>query len=296
MGENMPTGTTERRDVNRWRMWTLVFALIALVLGVVVVVQAVMLHTQGWRVQLGNVPEWVAALGTVVAIVAVLFAALGYRHDVLTRVEDEKQRVVTERRQQSELLSGWFVHYGSARHGPQIGDAPREVINVTQIGLINASQVVVYDLLVVALSRWKSYPTPMVVNFDESTAVVRRPGGAIQSVAVEMGFIPPVEWERRRDRLAVGSAKVLAPGRWSVELRLGTTSVEPNELHLFFRDHRGVFWWRDAIGNLTEVPAPVDPQNREIRVRLIEETLGEEPTDARVSVLSPKPLPETAAT
>lgn len=72
--------------MNRWRIWTLVFALIALVLGVVVVVQAVMLHTQGWRVQLGNVAEWVAALGTVVAIVAVLIAALGYRHDVRTRV------------------------------------------------------------------------------------------------------------------------------------------------------------------------------------------------------------------
>lgn len=167
---------------------------------------------------------------------------------------------------------------------------------MTQIGLINASQVVIYDLRVVAVCRKKSHPTPMVIDFDERTAVVRRPDGGIQSVAVEMGFIPPVEWERRRDRLAVGSAKVVAPGRWSVELRLGTTSVEPNELHLFSCDHRGVYWWRDAIGNLTELPAPVDDQNREIGVRLIEEVLREEPTDTRVTILSLKTLPETAAT
>ncbi|ORA08050.1 hypothetical protein BST14_25175 [Mycobacterium arosiense ATCC BAA-1401 = DSM 45069] len=282
--------------MNRWRGWTFGLLFIALVLAVVVGVQAVMLHTQGWRVQLGNVAEWVAALGTAVAIVAVLFAALGYRHDVRTRVEDEKQRAAVERRQQAELLSGWFVHYGSARQGPQMGNASPEIINVTQIGLINASQVVVYDLFAAALCRHQSHPTPMVVNFDEASAVVRRPGGAIQSVAVEMGFVPPVEWEARRDRLAVGSAKVLAPGRWSVELRLGTTSVVPSELHLFFRDHRGVYWWRDAVGHLTEMPAPVDDQNRKSRVRLIEEALGEEPTDARVGVLSPKPLPETAAT
>jgi hypothetical protein len=111
-----------------------------------------------------------------------------------------------------------------------------------------------------------------------------------------MGFIPPVEWERRRDSLAVGWAKVIAPGRWSVELRLGTTSVDPSQLHLFFRDHRGVYWWRDAIGQLTELPAPVDDQNRESRLRLIEEALGDERTDARVNVLSLKPLAETAAT
>jgi hypothetical protein len=152
--------------VNRWRIWVLMFALISLALGVVVVVQAVMLHTQGWRVQLGNVAEWVAAFGTVVAIAAVLFAALGYRHDVRTRAEDERQRIATERRQQAELLSGWFVHFGSARHGPQIGNVPPEIINVTQVGLINASQVVIYDLFVVALCRPKSEPMPMVVNFD----------------------------------------------------------------------------------------------------------------------------------
>lgn len=282
--------------MNRWRVLTWISALVALALGVVVGVQAVMLHTQGWRVQLGNVAEWIAAIGTVVAIVAVLFAALGYRHDVRARVEDENQRITSERRQQSELLSGWFVHFGSARYGPRIEDAPAEIINVAQVGLINASQVVIYDLFVVALCRWQPHPTPVVVNFDESKLVGRRSEGLIEKVAVQTQLIPPVEWDRPRDCLAVGSAKVVAPGRWSIELRLATTSVVPDKLHLFFRDHRGVHWWRDAIGQLTELPVPVDDQNRAARVRLIEKVLGEEPTDATVGVLALKPLSEAAAT
>jgi hypothetical protein len=141
--------------------------------------------------------------------------------------------------------------------------APPGIINVTQIGLINASQIVVYDLFLVALCQHTSHPTLIAVDLDERTDVVRRRDGSIQSVAVGMGFIEPIEWERRRDSLAVGWAKVVAPGRWSVELRLATTSVQPDQLHLFFRDHRGVYWWRDATGNLTELPAPRDERNRQ---------------------------------
>lgn len=282
--------------MNRWRIRTFVFALIAVALGVAVVVQAVMLHTQGWRVQLGNVAEWISAFGTAGAITAALYAALGYRHDVRTRAEDERQRIATERRQQAELLSGWFIHFGSVRPGPKIGDAPRENINVTQVGLINASQVVVYDLFIVATCQWKPEPTPVVLNFDPQTGVARRPDGSVESVSAEMGWVAPVEWERSRDVLAVGWAKVAGPGRWSADLRLGSASVTPKELHLFFRDHRGVHWWRDAIGHLTEMPAPVGHQNRQARLREIEEAVGEEPTDVRVSLLALKPLAETAAT
>lgn len=262
--------------MKNWRTWAIVLLVpLVMVLSVVVVVQALMLRSRGWGVPMGNVAEWVAAFGTLVAIVAVLFAALGYRHDVRSRIEDEKQRIATARRQQAELLSGWFVHFGSTRYGPKIGDAPPELINVTQVGLINASQVVIYDLFVVAQCQHKPYPTPIAVGFDEKTDVVRRPDGGIESIAVQMGTIEPVAWERCRDSLAAGWAKVIAPGRWSVELRLATASVTPNKLHLFFRDHQGVHWWRDATGNLTELPVPADAQNRQARLPQIEEVLGE---------------------
>jgi hypothetical protein len=39
---------------------------------------------------------------------------------------------------------------------------------------------------------------------------------------------------------------IFRPGRWSVSVRLSNTSVVARDLHVFFRDHRGVYWWRDA--------------------------------------------------
>jgi NAD/NADP transhydrogenase beta subunit len=84
-----------------WRALAVVFGVLAMVLGVVVVVQAVMLHAEGWHIAMGTVPEWLAAFGTVVAIAAVLVAALGYRHEVRSRTQDERQRREVARRQQA---------------------------------------------------------------------------------------------------------------------------------------------------------------------------------------------------
>ncbi|MCG7583683.1 hypothetical protein [Mycolicibacterium sp. OfavD-34-C] len=280
--------------LNFWRALAVTLAAMVLVLGGGFAIQAGMLHAD-WRPDLGNVPEWIAALGTVGAIAAAFVAALAYRHSVRTRTEDEVQRREAERRQQAELLSAWFVHFGSPRQGPQIGNDPPETINVCQVGLINASQVVVYDLFVVAQCRERIDP-PLTVKFDESSDVIRRADGSVEGIKVAMGYLEPVAWDRRRDSLAVGWAKVAAPGRWSVELRLTHLSVTPHQLHLFFRDHRGFYWWRDATGRLTEVPAPADEQNRQTRLREIEHILGEDPTDATVHYLSLRPLPDAAAT
>ena len=49
-----------------WRTWAvLLLAVLVMALAVVVVVQAVMLRSRGWTVPLGNVAEWLAAVGTV---------------------------------------------------------------------------------------------------------------------------------------------------------------------------------------------------------------------------------------
>ena len=82
-----------------------------------------------------------------------------------------------------------------------------------------------------------------------------------------------------------------------VEVRLSNTSVRGKDLNLFFRDHRGVYWRRDPLGQLTEQPAP--PPNDEAgkgRIRQIEDELGEGPSDAGVGILVPKPLTDEDAT
>ena len=45
-------------------------------LGVVVVVQATMLHTQGWRIALGTLPEWLSAVGGIATVGALVVAWL----------------------------------------------------------------------------------------------------------------------------------------------------------------------------------------------------------------------------
>lgn len=52
----------------------IVLALVTLVLGVVVLVQAVTLHAQGSRLVMGTFPEWVSAVGTAAAAIGVLAA------------------------------------------------------------------------------------------------------------------------------------------------------------------------------------------------------------------------------
>lgn len=266
----------------------ILLAVFTTVLSVVVGVQAGMLYARGWRVAWGNAPEWVAAFGTVVAIIAVLVAALGYRLDVRTRTEDEHQRTLTKRRQQAELVSGWFVHFGSVHLSPQIGDEPRQPIKVTRVGLINASQVVVYDLFAVAVCRHSTDVTPVVTGPPVQT---KQPDGT-RVITVGMGGVAPVEWDQRRDRIAAGWLNVVQPGDWTVEIRLASPSASPDGLHLFFRDHQGVYWWRHANGALNEVlaPGPELKGDRQAQLRRIEQILGEDETDAQLTYLMLKPL------
>jgi hypothetical protein len=271
--------------LKRW--WAVVAALVVatVLLAAVVTVQAVMLYAQGWRVAWGSMPDWLAAIGGIATVGALLVAWLLYRHEVDTRVRDESLRGVVERRRQAELLTAWFVHYGSAKVGSRIvdgspvgsapTDVPPPVVNHAQVGLINASQVVVFDLIVAAICE-SSPPLPIAYS------------------PTDIRISDPVEWDQERDRLARGRAPVLPPGQWSVGIRLATTSLRPIHLHLFFRDHRGVYWWRDAVGALTELPPP-DDQDPRSRDRQIAEALGE-PTDGRVRALIVKPLEDARAT
>ncbi len=76
-----------------------VLAVLVVVLGVVVVVQARMLLTRGWGVPLGNVAEWVGALGTLATFGAVFYAAREWRAaeaERRDRAADQARLIVTE--------------------------------------------------------------------------------------------------------------------------------------------------------------------------------------------------------
>ncbi|ABM13331.1 hypothetical protein [Mycolicibacterium vanbaalenii] len=206
--------------VGFWRMLAITLAAMAFVLGGGFVMQAGMLHAN-WQLDMGNVPEWIAAFGTVAAIAAALVAALGYRHDVRSRAEDERQRRSAERRQQAELLSAWFIHFGSVLQIPQIGENPPRNLSHCQVGLINASQVVVYDVFVVAQCQQKSHRTPITVGFDERKDVVRRADGSIEGIAIGMGFLEPVEWEWDSPQTVEASAIRSSDVRETEEVRPG---------------------------------------------------------------------------
>jgi hypothetical protein len=129
------------RAVQRWKrhagVLSVVFAVVALTLLVVVVVQALMLRSRGWTVQWqwGNVAEWVAGVGTLAAFGALFYAARewGIAH------AERRDRIQADRRRQAELISAWV-------HREETSDLDRHAT----IGLANASDGVVNDVQIQA--------------------------------------------------------------------------------------------------------------------------------------------------
>lgn len=258
---------------------------LVVVLVVVAVVQGMMLLSAGWTVPLGDLAEWVGATGALATVGALVIAWKVYESDKRARTAEDTRREASEQRRQAELITGWFIHYGSAKFAQPIPDgtspgtewvsAPKVVVNHAEIGLINASQVVIYDVIVAATC--KPSPTPLPVHNGTDYVISEA-----------------IEWNEERDRLARGRANVLPPGWSKVGLRLATASLRPEQLHLFFRDHQGTYWWRDHIGKLTKMTKPVDSDPK-ARNRQIAEALGVA-TDGRVGILMVRPLEENRAT
>jgi hypothetical protein len=249
-----------------WRAVAVALAGLALVLGFVVVVQAMMLHAQGWRVAMGTMPDWLVAAGAVATVGTLVVALLVYLRDANTA-----------RRQQAEAILAWT---GSQRnlYAEVIRGQGSIMASTVEVNLLNASPAVLYDLVVVVLGRHA--PTATLVNVgDQGMSALRE------------------DWEQRRDRLAAGRAKVLPAGSWQVRVKLAHPSVIADEVHLFYRDQRGVYWWRDPGGQVSEYqPPPPDDRSGEARIRQIADTLGEGPTNARIGILVPKPLRDAEAT
>ncbi|MGB7872197.1 MAG: hypothetical protein WBM01_28690 [Mycobacterium sp.] len=248
------------------RMLAVVFGVLAVVLGVVVVVQAVMLRARGWRIAWGSLPDWLVAGGGLATVGALVVALLVYRRDVNI-----------ERRQQAESILAWTGDQRNIYREIIQGQGP-VMTSTVGVNILNASKVVIYDLALIVLGAHAPWPTLANVG-DKNIAQVHE------------------GWEQRRDRLAAGRAQVVPPGRWNVRVKLATPSVIAEEVHLFFRDHQGVYWWRNPEGQVVEHPAPPpnDPAGK-ARIRQVADTLGEGATDARLGILIPKPLTDAEAT
>lgn len=254
-----------------WRALTFASASLSAVLGVVVVVQAAMLHARGWRIAWGTMPDWLAALGGLATVGALFVAWRVYQRDV-----DSRQR------QQAENITAWTGGQTAVEREVIAGQGP-VVTSVVQVNILNASPSVIYDVIVVTTNRHSGHP-----------GVINSPTGV--SVAPNLGNVrfENFDWSPTRDRLAQGIARVVPPGQWRVSLKLAHPCVVAEDIHLFFRDHRGVHWWRDGNGQLIEQRAP--NRNRDERTKQIEDALGEGQSDGRVGILVPKPLSDEEAT
>lgn len=71
------------------------FAALALMFGLVATIQRIELHNRHLWINWGTVPDWLAAIGGVATVAALVVAWAVYRHSVRARREDEQQRLIS---------------------------------------------------------------------------------------------------------------------------------------------------------------------------------------------------------
>lgn len=192
--------------------------------------------------QWGTPFEAFAAVGTVGALVVALWVVFFH---------NERVRRSEERSEQAELITGWLMEHVTSKY-------EKEVNHYVYVALGNASEVVVYDLLVVVTCKRADTP---------------------HKARDEMGRIvdtEPHEFEPARDRLARTRLSVLRNGQWKVLVPLSHSSVTADDLDIFFRDHRGVYWRRSIRGSLVVIPISRAEADRDpdAVVRAAERQLG----------------------
>lgn len=242
-----------------------------------------MLYAQGWRAAWGTVPDWLGAAGAIATVLALVVAWNVYRHNVNAHREDRDRQDYAERRKQAENITAWLGSYTAVEHEVIAGEGP-VVISTVQVNILNASPSVIYDVIVVTTNRHSGHP-----------GVINSPTGIRVAPNLAKIRFEEFDWVPRRDRLARGRAQVVPPGPWRVSVKLTHAALVADGVHLFFRDHRGVYWWRAADGQLTEQPAPPNG-HRDSAKQQIETALGEETSDSGLVVLIPKRLRDEDST
>lgn len=167
------------------------------------------------QVYWGDLPTWIASLGTVGALAAALWQIGNERR---RRIAQESQARQEDRRSQARHVAAWFAALESS--------SPTTPYNIS---LINGSEEPVYCVFVCAVYIQGAAPTTTEewLKLDALRHVV--------PVAM-LSIIPPGRW-------AVQLRQYLDP---PMQGRLGA--------EVAFSDRSGVHWVRRAMGNLEELP------------------------------------------
>ncbi|MGY4708473.1 hypothetical protein ACXDF8_02715 [Mycolicibacterium sp. CBM1] len=237
---------------SRWAAAAVVLGSAAVALAVIDAVLTVAVVNDHLHMQWGTPFDAFAAVGTVGALAVALWVFF----------HSERVRRSDERSEQAELITGWLIRHVTSvyeKNRFKKSDEPEEedeVHHYIEVALSNASDVVVYDVLVVVTGQ-------PVEPFQG-----RSDGRRVDTKA--HAFVADT------DRLARLRLAVLRNGQWKILVDLAHSSVMATDLDVFFRDHRGVYWRRSMRGGLTPLPistaqAAADP---DAVVRAAEKDLG----------------------
>jgi hypothetical protein len=184
--------------------------------------------------RLGDLPEWLAAIGTVGALFTGLFQI---RREQRLRVASEDADRAERRRSQAQLISAW-----SGRETPvQPTDSERDfdvLTGSTTIHLLNGSREPAYSVVVCIV--WIQGTGPHTAEEMIRTRTERDEYG--RGPWTTLGTLPPGRW--RVSNSGTGWAAGLG-GRPGAEVS--------------FTDRAGVHWIRRSAGRLEELPqSPLD--------------------------------------
>lgn len=187
----------------------------------------------------GNVPDWVAAIGTVAALVAASFAARYASRQVGHLQKESDERQLGARQVHASRVSSWISGGGSAPYA---------------VFILNAGTQPVYDVLHVFIgpnnyNGFWHHPIPPADSpqIDSGmTSFINSQRGDVKSIDLSWDPDSSDELSKILDQLRTGEAE---DAKWQMRRLL---------LRLFFTDANGVRWERRVDGTLKERPRDYD--------------------------------------
>ncbi|MCV7402689.1 hypothetical protein H7K24_21355 [Mycobacterium fragae] len=216
----------------RWKRnvgWlAIVFAAVALALLVIVCLQAAMLHSKGWRILMGSLPEYLAAFGSLSTLGVLALAVDEWRRDQRERrdqLANQARLIIVESVPRAEMVP-------PANQAPVRPDGKPEYRYVV---IRNRSQEPIFN---VRIPDGSHLETKEKMPWITSVAEVR-------AQSEDGSFYSPTPTIVHRH--VPDLIPVLAPGQATFQLHLATVprDQQPTEYVFFtFTDARGTKWQR----------------------------------------------------